>query len=101
MKQPNKHSSCLRLSRASTSFFSGKDMDGRVKPGHDGVWKLVLAFAITVAGPIGLAAAHPSIVPHDHPHAASLLPDLAALLMAAVVVGTGVIVIAKARKAEK
>jgi hypothetical protein len=101
MKQPNKHSSCPRLSRPSTSFFFGKDVDGRVKPGHDGVWKLVLAFAITVASPIGLAAAHTSIVPHEHPHATSLLPDLVALLIAAVAVGAGAIVVATSRRASK
>jgi hypothetical protein len=47
------------------------------------------------------ALAHPSVVPHEHPHAASLLPDLTVLLMAAVVVGTGAIVIAMSRRAPK
>lgn len=37
------------------------------------------------------ALAHPSVVPHDHPHDASLLPDLGALLMSAVFVGAAIL----------
>jgi hypothetical protein len=39
------------------------------------------------------AVAHPSVVPHDHPHATSMLPDLGALALAAIVVGVGFIVV--------
>ncbi len=45
-----------------------------------------------------LAAAHPSVVAHEHPHAVSMLPDFAALLMAAVAVGAGVLIFAKFRE---
>ena len=33
------------------------------------------------------ALAHPSLVPHEHPHGPSLLPDLASMALAALVVG--------------
>ena len=45
-----------------------------------------------------IAAAHPSVVPHQHPHSISMLPDLAALLMAAIAVGAGAFVVARLRK---
>jgi drug/metabolite transporter (DMT)-like permease len=45
-----------------------------------------------------VAAAHPSIMPHDHPHATSMLPDIAALLMAAIVVGAGAMFIAISKR---
>ena len=48
-----------------------------------------------------LAAAHPSILPHEHPHGVSMLPDLAAMLMAAVAVGAGVFFVALAKRAQK
>jgi hypothetical protein len=32
------------------------------------------------------ALAHPSVVPHDHPHSVSLLPDAATLLLGAALV---------------
>ncbi len=48
-----------------------------------------------------LAAARPSFVPHEHPHTVSMLPDIAALLMAAVVVGAGALVVAVRKRAEK
>ena len=35
------------------------------------------------------AFAHPSVVPHEHPHAASFLPDAFALMLAALVVAIG------------
>jgi hypothetical protein len=35
------------------------------------------------------ALAHTSLVPHDHPHAASMLPDALALVLAALLVGLG------------
>ena len=51
---PQTQSSCPGLTRASTSFFStaGKDVDGRGKPGHDGVLKrrlVCVGVATTVA----------------------------------------------------
>ena len=33
------------------------------------------------------AFAHPSVVPHDHPHGVSILPDLGAMVLAAALVG--------------
>ena len=33
------------------------------------------------------ALAHVSVAPHEHPHAASLLPDLSTVLIAALIVG--------------
>lgn len=38
----------------------------------------------------GAVLAHPSLVPHDHPHGTSLLPDTATLLIAAALVLGGV-----------
>lgn len=37
------------------------------------------------------ASAHDSTAPHMHPHASSMLPDYAAMLLAAVLVAGGVI----------
>ncbi|MET0279049.1 MAG: hypothetical protein ABW198_12035 [Pseudorhodoplanes sp.] len=48
-----------------------------------------------------LAAAHTSIMPHQHPHEVGMLPDLAAMLMAAVAVSAGVIAIGLRKKAAK
>ena len=31
--------------------------------------------------------AHTSVAPHEHPHAASMLPDLSTMLIAALIVG--------------
>ena len=47
-----------------------------------------------------VALAHPSIVPHEHPHGLSLLPDLGALLLAAVFVGEALIVFRHRRSAK-
>ena len=33
------------------------------------------------------ALAHTSVAPHEHPHAASMLPDLSTMLIAALFVG--------------
>ena len=62
--------------------------------------KRIVLVSIGVMVP-ALASAHTSIVAHEHPHAMSLLPDLAALLMAAVAVGAGIIVVAMSKKAQK
>ena len=36
------------------------------------------------------ALAHVSVAPHEHPHDASMLPDLSTLLIAALIVGCAV-----------
>ena len=78
--------SCPALCRASTIFLS-KCVDGREKPGHDGVaWRGILASVFLVAAS-SQALAHPSVVAHEHPHDASVLPDLGAMLLAALLVG--------------
>lgn len=41
------------------------------------------------------AIAHTSVVPHTHPHDVSILPDLSAMLLAAVVVACGVFALRK------
>jgi len=45
--------------------------------------------------------AHPSIMPHEHPHATSILPAIAVLLMATVAVGVGTLVIEITQRAKK
>lgn len=46
----------------------------------------------------GAAFAHTSLVPHEHPHHSSMLPDAFALMMAALLVGAGVIAYRRFRK---
>jgi hypothetical protein len=48
--------------------------------------KRIFLVSICALVPV-VAAAHPSIMPHDHPHEASMLPDLGAVLLAAFLVG--------------
>ena len=55
---------------------------------------MTLALALNVAA----ARAHPSVVPHDHPHATSMLPDALALLMAALMVGLGFVALRNLKK---
>lgn len=55
------------------------------------------AMALTTAS----AFAHPSIVDHQHPHGVSWLPDLAALLMAAILVGAGIVLFAVSKRVGK
>jgi hypothetical protein len=50
---------------------------------------LTIAFS-TIAS---AALAHPSLVPHDHPHGSSLLPDAATLLLGAALVLGGVVLV--------
>jgi drug/metabolite transporter (DMT)-like permease len=57
---------------------------------------LALTFLIGVG--VTSALAHPSVVPHDHPHATSMLPDSLALLLSALVVGCGFFVLRRVRK---
>jgi hypothetical protein len=54
--------------------------------------------ALAVALNAGAAFAHPSVVPHEHPHAVSVLPDVMLLAVAALMIGFGVVVIRKYRK---
>ena len=60
---------------------------------------LVCAVAVTLM--TVSAFAHPSIIDHEHPHGISWLPDLAALLMAAILVGAGVIAFAISKRVRK
>jgi hypothetical protein len=50
-----------------------------------------LAFATLAVLNAGAAFAHSSLVPHEHPHASSMLPDGLALMLAALLVGAGFI----------
>jgi len=62
--------------------------------------KRIFLVSVAVLVP-ALAAAHPSVMPHQHPHEVSMLPDIAALLMAAFAVGAGAIVIAMSKRVGK
>ena len=57
---------------------------------------LVSTFLIGLSG--ASAFAHPSVVPHEHPHATSMLPDALALVLAALVVGCGFVALRRIRK---
>ena len=57
---------------------------------------LLSTFLIGLSG--AAAFAHPSVVPHDHPHATSVLPDALALILAAVVVGLGFVALRRIRR---
>lgn len=50
----------------------------------------IIALAVTMAFIARTAFAHPSVVPHDHPHGLNWLPDVGALLIAAVLIGGGI-----------
>jgi predicted transporter len=56
---------------------------------------VIVASAVLNAG---AAFAHTSIVPHEHPHHSSMLPDGLALVMAALLVGAGVLAYRRIRK---
>jgi predicted transporter len=57
------------------------------------------AFLVSISGLVpAMAAAHPSAVPHQHPHALSMLPDLGAVLLAALLVGIGILALRRLRK---
>jgi len=47
-----------------------------------------------------VAFAHDSTVPHIHPHASSMLPDYAAMLLAAAIVAAGVVAVRVWRKGQ-
>lgn len=57
-----------------------------------------LAFAAWAVLSAGTAFAHTSIVPHEHPHQTSALPDVLALALAALLVGAGVVAFRRLRK---
>jgi hypothetical protein len=54
--------------------------------------------AVMLVSVASVALAHDSTVPHVHPHASSMLPDYAALLLAAALVAGGVIAVRLWRK---
>jgi hypothetical protein len=57
-----------------------------------------LALAAWAALSAGTAFAHTSLVPHQHPHETSALPDVLALALAALLVGVGVVALRRLRK---
>ncbi len=59
--------------------------------------KIIVMLYAVLALPT-LADAHPSVVPHDHPHSVSVLPDLVALVLAALLVGFGILALRYLRK---
>jgi hypothetical protein len=58
----------------------------------------MLVLAAIAALNAGVAFAHPSFVPHAHPHHGGMLPDALALVLAALLVGTGFVVFRRMRK---
>jgi len=58
--------------------------------------KILIASLAAVAS--STAFAHDSTVPHVHPHASSMLPDYAVMLLAAVLVAGGAIALHVWRK---
>jgi hypothetical protein len=57
------------------------------------------AFLVSIGVMVPASAlAHPSVMPHQHPHGVSLLPDLGALLLAALVVGGAALALRRIRK---
>ena len=57
---------------------------------------LVLAAATGLS--VTSAYAHTSLVPHEHPHLVSMLPDVLAVMLAALLVGIGFVVLRRFRK---
>ena len=43
------------------------------------------------------ALAHPSLIPHEHPHGVSMLPDLDVLLLGVLVAAFALVVVKKVR----
>jgi hypothetical protein len=58
----------------------------------------ILFIAASVALNAGAAFAHSSLVPHEHPHHTSMLPDALALALAALAVGAGFVAYRRIRK---
>jgi hypothetical protein len=48
--------------------------------------KTIVSLLLTALASVQ-ALAHPSVVPHEHPHGVSILPDLGAMVLAAALVG--------------
>jgi hypothetical protein len=60
------------------------------------------AFLVSIGVMVPAAVlAHSSVMPHEHPHGVSLLPDLGALLLAALLVGGAVMALRQFRKGTK
>ena len=59
--------------------------------------KILISMILVGLGGVS-AFAHPSVVPHDHPHAISMLPDALALVIAALFVGAGFVAYRRFRK---
>jgi predicted transporter len=57
-----------------------------------------LVIAASAALNAGAAFAHTSLVPHEHPHHSSMLPDGLALVVAALLVGAGVVAYRRTRR---
>jgi hypothetical protein len=57
---------------------------------------LISIFLVGLGG--ASAVAHTSLAPHEHPHAISMLPDMLALVIAALLVGAGVVAYRRFRK---
>lgn len=60
-----------------------------------------LVSAVAMALMTAPAIAHMSVLEHEHPHGISWLPDVAMLLIAAVLVGAGVVLFAISVRAGK
>ena len=90
-------STCAAFSSRQTEG-KWKDVDARDKRGHDAAWRRAVAASVLTIGSTGAAFAHPSVVPHEHPHAVSVLPDVTLLAIAALMVGCAVVVLRKFRK---
>jgi predicted transporter len=58
----------------------------------------ILVIVASAALNAGAAVAHPSLVPHEHPHHSSMLPDGLALMLAALLVGAGIVAYRRIRK---
>jgi hypothetical protein len=58
----------------------------------------ILALVFVAVLNVTYAFAHTSPVPHEHPHATSMLPDSLALALAALLVGFGFVVLRRIRK---
>ncbi|MFN3350645.1 hypothetical protein [Pseudorhodoplanes sp.] len=58
--------------------------------------KVLIVLLLTLC--VAPAAAHTSLVPHEHPHAFGMLPDLLLFALAALLVGLGFAALRRAKK---
>ncbi|PWB63299.1 MAG: hypothetical protein C3F17_09705 [Bradyrhizobiaceae bacterium] len=58
--------------------------------------RTILTTILTFAA--GAALAHPSVVAHEHPHGASLLPEAAALAIGGLLVAGGLALLRRMRR---